>query len=44
VNAESISASALAALARAGQIDAAQAQQALENLGVDTEAQDPARA
>jgi pyruvate dehydrogenase E1 component len=44
VNAEAIAAAALAALARAGAFDAAQAQQALIELGIDPEAPDPARA
>ena len=44
VNAEAIAASALAALAEAGQFEAQRARQALQELGVDTEAQDPARA
>jgi pyruvate dehydrogenase E1 component len=44
VNAESIAASALAALARAGQFDAAMAQKALEKLGINPDARDPARA
>jgi len=44
VNAESIAASALAALARTGQLDAALAQQALSKLGINPDARDPSRA
>ncbi|MBS1214086.1 MAG: 2-oxo-acid dehydrogenase subunit, homodimeric type, partial [Proteobacteria bacterium] len=44
VNAESIAASALAALARAGQFDAGMAQQALAKLGINPDALDPSRA
>ncbi|MBZ5628115.1 MAG: pyruvate dehydrogenase (acetyl-transferring), homodimeric type [Acidobacteriia bacterium] len=44
VNAESIAAAALARLARDGQYDAARAQQALAELGVNPEKIDPARA
>jgi pyruvate dehydrogenase E1 component len=44
VNAESIAASALAALARAGQYDAGLANQALAKLGINPDARDPARA
>jgi pyruvate dehydrogenase E1 component len=44
VNAESIAASALSALARAGQFDAAMAQQGLEKLGINPDARDPSRA
>ena len=44
VNAESIAAAALAALAGAGQFDAQRARQALRELGVNPEAQDPSRA
>jgi pyruvate dehydrogenase E1 component len=44
VNAESIAASALSALARAGQFDAASAQKALEKLGINPDARDPSRA
>jgi pyruvate dehydrogenase E1 component len=42
VSAEAIAAAALSRLAREGQWDAARARQALEELGVDPEAQDPA--
>jgi pyruvate dehydrogenase E1 component len=41
VNAEAIAAAALAALAREGRFDAARAAQALRELGLDPEAQDP---
>ena len=43
VNAESIVAAALSKLARDGKFDAAKAQQAFAELGVDTEKRDPAR-
>lgn len=42
VNAESIAAAALSQLARDGKLDAHKAQQALKDLGVDTEKIDPA--
>src|SRR5271170_5314285 len=42
VNAESIVAAALSKLARGGKFDAAKAQQAFADLGVDTEKRDPA--
>jgi pyruvate dehydrogenase E1 component len=44
VNAESIAAAALAALARRGQYDAAAARRAIGQLGVNPDAPDPARA
>jgi pyruvate dehydrogenase E1 component len=44
VNAESIAAAALSRLARDGKLDARKAQKALQDLGVDTEKIDPARA
>ena len=44
VNAESIAASALSRLARAGQFDAVQAGKALRDLGVNPDALDPAQA
>ena len=44
VNAESIVAAALSKLAREGKFDAAKAQQAFAELGVDTEKRDPATA
>ncbi len=44
VNAESIAAAALSRLARDGKFDARKAQKALQDLGVDTEKIDPARA
>jgi len=44
VNAESIAAAALSRLAREGKFDARKAQKALQDLGVDTEKIDPARA
>ena len=44
VNAESIAGAALSRLAREGKFDAARAQQAFEELGVNTEKVDPARA
>ena len=44
VNAESIAAAALSRLARDKKFDAAKAQQAFRELGVDTEKMDPARA
>ncbi|MCL6545707.1 MAG: pyruvate dehydrogenase (acetyl-transferring), homodimeric type, partial [Bryobacteraceae bacterium] len=44
VNAESIAAAALAALARRGEMDPSRARRAIEKLGVDTEKIDPARA
>jgi pyruvate dehydrogenase E1 component len=44
VNAEAIAAAALAALARQGRFDAAKAQQAVAELGLDPEAIDPVRA
>jgi pyruvate dehydrogenase E1 component len=44
VNAESIAGAALSRLAREGKFDAARAQQAFEELGVNTEKIDPARA
>ncbi|MHB1699196.1 MAG: pyruvate dehydrogenase (acetyl-transferring), homodimeric type [Acidobacteriaceae bacterium] len=44
VNAESIVAATLSRLARDGQFDAKKAQQAFADLGVDTEARDPAHA
>jgi len=44
VNAESIAAAALAALARRGEMDPSQARRGIEKLGVDTEKIDPARA
>ena len=42
VNAESIAAAALSRLAREGKFDAQRAQQAFQDLGVDTEKIDPA--
>ncbi len=44
VDAEAIAAAALAALARAGQFDSARAARAIQELGLDPEAKDPARA
>jgi pyruvate dehydrogenase E1 component len=44
VNAESIAGAALSRLAREGKFDAARARQAFEELGVNTEKVDPARA
>ena len=44
VNAESIAAAALSRLARDGKFDARKAQKAMQDLGVDTEKIDPARA
>jgi pyruvate dehydrogenase E1 component len=44
VNAESIAAAALSRLARDGKFDARKAQKAFQDLGVDTEKIDPARA
>jgi pyruvate dehydrogenase E1 component len=44
VNAESIACAALSRLAREGKYDAARAQSAFEELGVNTEKADPARA
>jgi pyruvate dehydrogenase E1 component len=44
VNAESIAAAALSRLARDGKFDARKAQRAFQDLGVDTERIDPARA
>jgi pyruvate dehydrogenase E1 component len=44
VNAESIAAAALSRLAREGKFDAAKAQKAFEDLSVNTETPDPARA
>jgi len=44
VNAESIAAAALSRLARDGKFDARKAQKGLQDLGVDTEKIDPARA
>ncbi len=44
VNAESIAGAALSRLAREGKFDAARARQAFEELGVNTEKIDPARA
>jgi pyruvate dehydrogenase E1 component len=44
VNAESIAGAALSRLAREGKFDAARARQAFEELGVNTEGGDPARA
>ena len=44
VNAESIAAAALAALARRGEMDPSQARRGIEKLGVDTEKINPARA
>ncbi len=44
VNAESIAGAALSRLAREGKIEASKAQAALAELGIDVEAQDPARA
>jgi pyruvate dehydrogenase E1 component len=44
VNAESIAGAALSRLAREGKFDAARAKQAFEELGVNTEKIDPARA
>ncbi len=44
VNAETIAATALSRLCREGKLDASRAQQALKELGIDTERLDPARA
>ena len=44
VNAEAIAAAALSRLCREGKLEASRAQQALKELGIDTEKLDPARA
>jgi pyruvate dehydrogenase E1 component len=44
INAESIATAALSRLAREGKFDAKKAQKAFEELGVSTEAKDPATA
>jgi pyruvate dehydrogenase E1 component len=44
VNAESIAAAALAALARSGQMDPAEADMAIRTLGINPDARDPSRA
>jgi pyruvate dehydrogenase E1 component len=44
INAESIATAALSRLAREGRFDAKKAQKAFEELGVSTEAKDPATA
>jgi len=44
VNAESVAAAALSRLARDGQFDAKRAQKAMQELGVNPEKADPAKA